>query len=125
VVKNKFKQMKNLIKILSIITFILSSATVISIFYEGMILKWLSFVEILILSTDILFLLSTIFGTIYYRKNKTLFYSHLFSILIIIMSIIIILIYNKNVPKLLFTIYEFYIFYFYFITIIKKWWKNL
>ena len=65
--------MKNFIKILSIATFISSTITVASIFYEGMILEWLSFVGISILITDILFLLATIAGVFYYKRNKTLF----------------------------------------------------
>ena len=115
--------MKNLINILSIATFLSATVTVASIFYEGMILKWLSFVGISILITDILFLLTTILGIFYYKKNKTLFYSHLFSTLVILVGIVIYLIFGKDVPKILFMLWEFYILYFYGIIICKKSWK--
>ena len=118
--------MKNLIKTLSIITFISVTITVASICYEGMVLEWLSFVGILISITDILFLLATIFGVFYYKKNKILFYSHFFSIFVILTGTIIILIFGENIPKFLFLLWEFYILYFYGITVCKKWWrKNL
>jgi cbb3-type cytochrome oxidase subunit 1 len=116
--------MKSIAKILTIITFVLSSATIGSVFYEGMILQWLSFVGILILLTDVSFLLSTIFGTIYYKKQKSLFYSHLFSIAVIFTGIILTLIFGKSIPKILFTFWEFYIFYFYSIAVMKQWWKK-
>ena len=41
--------MKNLIKVLSITTFLSATVTVASIFYEGMVLKWFSYVGISIL----------------------------------------------------------------------------
>ena len=115
--------MKNLIKILSIITFILATVTVAGIFYEGMILKWLSFVGVLIPLTDIAFLLATCSGIYYYRKHKALFFSHLFSFLIILLAIIIIIIFGKLLPKYLFVFWEFYILYFYGIITIKKMWN--
>ena len=48
------KNMKSLIKTLSIVTFLSATITVASIFYEGLILEWLSFVGSLIIITDIL-----------------------------------------------------------------------
>ena len=115
--------MKNLIKILSIATFLSATVTVASIFYEGMILKWLSFVGVSILITDILFLLATIAGIFYYKSNKTLFYSHLFSTLVILAGIVIHLIFGRDIPKILFLFWEFYILYFYGIIVCKKLWK--
>ena len=114
--------MKNIIKILSIATFLSATITVASIFYEGMILEWLSFVGVSILITDILFLLATVTGVFYYRSNKILFYSHLFSILVILVGIIITLIFGKDIPKILFLLWEFYILYFYGIVVCKKLW---
>jgi hypothetical protein len=116
--------MKNLVKILSIITFLLATFTVASICYEGMILEWLSFVGVLILTTDLAFLLSTIIGTFFYRRNKTLFYSHLFSLSAILIAVVIHLIYGRDIPKFLFLIWEFYILYFYGIIVCKKLWQN-
>ena len=83
---------KNFIKLLSIIIFVLSTITVASICYEGMILKWLSFVGI--------------------------------SIFVIFIGIIMTLIFGKNIPKILFLLWEFYILYFYGIVVCKKLWQK-
>ena len=115
--------MKNIIQILSIGTFLSATITVASIFYEGMILEWLSFVGVSIYITDILFLLTTIVGVFYYKSNKILYYSHFFSILVILVGIVIYLIFGKNIPKILFLLWEFYILYFYGIIVCKKLWK--
>ena len=116
--------MKNLIKTLSILTFLLATITVASIFYEGMILQWLSYVGISIYLTDIFFLIATVVGVFYYKDNKILFYSHLFSIFVILVGIIITLIFGKNIPKILFLLWEFYILYFYGIIVCKKLWQS-
>jgi hypothetical protein len=113
---------KFLIKVLSIITFTLATVTVASIFYEGLILKWLDYVAMSILLTDIAFLLTTIAGLVYYKKHKLLFFCHLFSI-IIIAIVIISSIFQMEFPKCLFLLWEFYILYFYGIIIAKKGWN--
>ena len=112
--------MKKLIKILSIITFLLATATIASIAYEGMMLKWFSFVRYLILTTDILFLITTIIGIFYYKSDKNLFISHILSIFVILIGIIMTLIFGKDMPKMLFLLWEFYILYFYGIMVIKN-----
>lgn len=116
--------MKTLIKVLGIVTFLSATVTVASIFYEGMILEWLSFVGISIYITDILFLMATITGVFYYKGNKALFYSHLFSIFVIIVGLIMTLIFGKDIPKFLFLLWNFYILYFYGIIVCKKMWQN-
>ena len=115
--------MKNLIKTLSITTFLSATVTVAGICYEGMILKWLSFVGVSILVTDILFLITTIAGVFYYKSNKTLYYSHLFSLFVILVGIVIHLIFGRDIPKFLFLLWEFYILYFYGIIVCKKLWQ--
>jgi hypothetical protein len=116
--------MKNIIKILSIITFLSATVTVASICYEGMILEWLSLVGVSILVTDILFLLTTIAGIFYYKSNKILFYSHLTSLFVIFFGVIITLIFGRDIPKILFLLWEFYILYFYGIVVCKKLWQE-
>jgi hypothetical protein len=115
---------KHLIKALSIITFLSATVTVASIFYEGMILEWLSFVGISILITDIAFLIATIAGVFYYKSNKTMFYSHLFSTFVILVGIVIHLFLGREIPKILFLLWEFYILYFYGIVVCKKLWQK-
>jgi len=116
--------MKNLIKVLSITIFLSATITVASIFYEGMVLKWFSFVGVSILITDILFLIATVTGVFYYKSNKALFYAHLFSIFVILIGIVIMLIFGKEIPKFMFVLWEFYILYFYGIIVCKKLWKT-
>jgi hypothetical protein len=116
--------MKNIVKALSIITFLSATTTVASIFYEGMVLKWFDFVGVSILITDMLFLIATVAGVFYFRGDKTLFYSHLFSCFVILTGIIIILIYGKEIPKFLFMLWEFYILYFYGIVVCKQLWQR-
>jgi hypothetical protein len=115
--------MKILIKTLSIITFLSATITVASIFYEGLILEWLSFVGISIIVTDVFFLISTVVGVFYFKGNNVLFYSHLFSTFIILIGVIITLIFGKDIPKILFLLWEFYILYFYGIVVCKKMWN--
>ena len=116
--------MKNLIKVLSIITFVSATVTVASIFYEGLVLKWFSFVGISILITDSLFLAATIAGVFYYKSHKILFYSHLFSVFVILIGIVIMFIFGKEIPKILFLLWKFYILYFYGIVVCKKLWQK-
>ena len=120
----KSENMQTLIKVLSILTFLSATITVASIFYEGMILEWLSFVRTSILVTDIAFLITTVSGIFYYKGIRILFYSHLLSIFVIVVGIIITLIFGKEIPKFLFMLWEFYILYFYGIVICKKFWQK-
>ena len=112
--------MKHLLKCLSILTFVLSTITVASICYEGMLLKWFSWVGLSIRLTDVSFLMATIAGLFYYKRNKIVFYSHLGSSFIILVAIIMTLIFGENIPKILFLLWEFYILYFYGIVVCKK-----
>jgi hypothetical protein len=119
------KKVELIIKTLSILTFISATITVAGIFYEGMVLKWFSFVGVSIYFTDSSFLVTTIVGIFYYKRNKTLFYSHLLSSLVIVIGIIISLIYGKDIPKILFLLWVFYILYFYGIVVCKNLWKKV
>ena len=122
--RNTNKNYRNIIKALSIMTFLSATVTVASIFYEGMVLEWFSFVGVSILITDIFFSLATIAGFFYYKCNKTLFYAHLFSTFVILIGIVIMLIFGKEIPKFLFMLWEFYILYFYGIVVCKKLWQE-
>ncbi len=116
--------MKTIIKVLSIAAFLSATVTVASIFYEGLILAWLSFVGASILATDILFLLATVAGVFYYKNDKKLFYAHVFSIFLILFGAIITLIFGKDIPKYLFLLWEFYILYFYGFIVCRKLWQS-
>ena len=115
---------KDIVKALSIMIFLLATITVASIFYEGMVLEWFSFVGTSILVTDIAFVIATLAGVFYYFKNKILFYTHLLSVLIIIIGVIVSLTLGENMPKILFLLWEFYILYFYSIIVCRKLWQT-
>ena len=116
--------MKQLIKTLSIITFLSATVTVSGILYEGMILQWLSWIGISIRITDVFFLIATLVGVFYYKGIKALFYSHLFSLLLIVIAIMLTVISGDNIPKFLFLLWEFYILYFYGIIVCKQFWQK-
>ena len=121
---NFWREMKTIIKVLSIVTFLSATVTVASIFYEGLVLEWFSFVGPSILVTDILFLLATVAGIFYYKGAKRLFYTHLFSMFVILVGVIITLIFGKDIPKYLFLLWEFYILYFYGFIVCRGLWQK-
>ena len=117
--------MKCLVRTLSIITFLSATVTVAGIFYEGLVLEWFAFVGVAIHVTDFLFLIATIAGIFYYKNNRVLYYSHLFSMFVILVGIIISVIFGEEMPKILFLLWEFYILYFYGIVVCKKLWQKI
>ncbi len=116
--------MRTIIKVQSILTFLSATVTVASICYEGLVLEWFSFVGTSILVTDILFLLATVVGIFYYKGVKRLFYAHLFSMLVILVGVVIMLIFGKDIPKYLFLLWEFYILYFYGFVVCRRLWRK-
>ena len=116
--------MKNLIKVLSITTFLSATVTVAGIFYEGVVLKWFTIVGTSMHVTDILFLIVTIAGVFYYKNNKPLFNTHLISIFIILVGVIIKIIFGKEIPGFLLVFWFFYILYFYGVIVCKKLWQK-
>ena len=69
------------------IVFLSAAILVISVFYEGMTQKWYGFVTILLLVTDGFFILATILNLFFNRKEKTIFYLNIFSVIIIIIAL--------------------------------------
>ena len=120
--KTTHSRMQRLLHWLSILTFISSTLTVASICYEGMILQWFSFVAIAICFTDLFFLAATVAGLVYYRNRKPIFYGYVLSAFVIVAGIIVTLVFHRDIPKILFLLWEFYILYFYGIVVCKKLW---
>ena len=99
-------------KILNTIVFLLATALVMSIFYEGVTLQWYNFVAILMIITDIAFIVTTILNLIVNRKIKILFWMNIFSVIFI--SIVVIMkIASIPYPQWGLIIWNFYILYFY------------
>jgi hypothetical protein len=114
--------MQRLLHGLSILTFLSATLTVAGICYEGMTLQWFSFVAIAICITDLFFLAATVAGLVYYRNRKPIFYGYLLSACVILAGIIVTLVFHRDIPKILFLLWEFYILYFYGIVVCKKLW---
>jgi hypothetical protein len=94
------------------IVFLFATALIMSIFYEGLLLKWYDFVPVLILVTDISFIIATILNLIFNRNKKVLLYLNIFSALFIVIAVII-RIFNITYPQWGMILWNFYILYFY------------
>lgn len=101
-----------ILKILNNLVFLLATAVVISIFYEGLALKWYPYVPVLILTTDICFIAATILNLIIKRKVKILFCFNIFSI-VLIGAAVIMKVMNISYPLWCLVLWNFYILYFY------------
>ena len=95
-----------------IIVFLSASALNMSIFYEGLMLEWFDFVPVLILITDISFILATVLSLLLNRKNRIIFFLNILSVLLICISVVLAVL-KIDYPKLCFVLWNFYILYFY------------
>ncbi|MCL1974782.1 MAG: hypothetical protein FWG61_01305 [Firmicutes bacterium] len=114
--------MKSLVKILHITAMLFATSVIISIFYEGMVLRWFSFIPPLIAAMDISFLLATICNLFYFRKRKTIFGLNLFSLVMICVALIIKIL-GWEYPEILVVFWSFYIFFYYFTLTVHRIWK--
>ena len=100
------------LKALNFIVFLSAAILVISVFYEGLTLKWYGFVTILLLATDGFFILATILNLFLNRKTKIIFWLNIFSIIIIAIVFITKFLEIEH-PKGAVTVWYFYILIFY------------
>ena len=111
------------IRIINILVFLSITATVVSIFYEGMTLEWYSFVPALMITADSLFILATILHLFFTRKNKLLFKFNIVSTILIFIALI-----TKfagiDHPKWAATIWHFYILFLYGIQVVIDVYKS-
>jgi hypothetical protein len=103
--------------------FALAAAVVMTIFYEGMLLKWFSFVGPLMLALDVFFIAATLCSLVYFRKRKLLLALNLFSLAIIIIALAMEL-FKWTYPEILMVFWDFYILFFYFTLLVKQTWKH-
>jgi hypothetical protein len=118
--------MKNLVRVLHVAVFALAASVIISIFYEGMVLRWFSFVPLLMMAMDCAFILATICNLVYFRKRKGLLALNLFSFTMIVAMIVITLVrtvFGFDFPDILMVFWSFYIFFYYYTMVIKQTWK--
>ena len=104
--------MRKFINIINSLVFLSASMLVISIFYEGLTLKWYAFVPILIVVTDFGFIAATVLNLIINRKVKLLFWFNIFSGLLICVAVIM-KIMRMDYPQWTLVFWHFYILYFY------------
>ena len=89
------------------------------IFYQGIVREWFTIVTIFILTTDILFGLSTIVNLIFCREDKVI---RTFSIvsLVMIVAALVPKVMGIEHPAIVPVIWYFYIWFYYGITLSKK-----
>ncbi len=111
--------MKTIIKIIHIVVFVFASLVVGSIFFEGLTLQWYSFVPVLILAMDVLFIISTAANVIFFRKCRALFFINLCS-LILILAALIMKALHIEYPEWTILLWDFFILYLYGFFVIKR-----
>jgi hypothetical protein len=111
--------MQSFIRIFHIIVFVFATLTVGSIFYEGQTLQWYPFVPILILATDVLFIISTILNLVFFRKQKVMFFINIFSAVLIALAVIMKMM-NLDYPAWTILVWNFYVLYLYGYLVMKK-----
>ena len=106
---------ENLMKLINIANatvFLCITASIASIFYEGLTLEWYSFVSVLMLVADGSFILATILHLIFKRKNRTLFILNIFSAVLIVIALVAKFA-GIDYPKWAIVIWYFYILFLY------------
>ena len=111
-VKYGFGGNMKIINVINSMVFLFATALVMSIFYEGLMLKWYAIVPILILATDISFIIATVLNLIFNRNKKLILYLNIFSALFILIAIIM-KVFNITYPQWGTILWNFYILYFY------------
>jgi len=114
---NIHERITKILNIINFLVFLFATATVISIFYQGLTLKWYTFVPVLFISTDILFIVATILHLIFNRRVKNLLYFNIFSSLLIAIAVVLKIL-NIEYFHWGFTLWNFYILYFYGIQVL-------
>jgi len=104
--------MRKTINIINTLVFLFATLVVMSIFYEGLMLKWYDVVPAFILVTDISFIIATVFSLIFSIKKGLIFYFNVFSALFIVIAIIM-KVFNITYPQWGVIIWNFYILFFY------------
>jgi len=100
------------INVINSIVFLFATAVIISIFYEGLTLKWYAVVPVIMFITDICFIIATAINLIFNRNKKLFFSLNIFSALFIVTAIVM-KIFNFAYPQWGIVFWNFYILYFY------------
>ena len=111
-------KLQKLTGILDIIVFAAATLAIAGVFYEGMTLKWYSFVGVLVVCMDYTFLPATVLHLIADRSMKDRAV-HIFSLLLVIAAVVM-KICSIAYPPLTLVLWYFYIWFLYGILIIRR-----
>jgi len=114
--------LKNLVRVLNYIVAALVISVIISIFYEGMLLRWFSFVPVLMITTDAVFIIATICNLLYFKKRKILLALNILSVVLIIAALATKVLGWEH-PEIFGVFWYFFIFFYYFMMVVKQTWK--
>ena len=109
--------MNKILNVINLILFISVAFCIMAIFYEGLTLKWYSFVPVLMIMSDGFFIIATIMNLVVKRKVKLLLQLNIFSAIIILIAFITKFMGIEH-PKWCVTIWYFYILYLYGIQVL-------
>jgi len=108
-----------LIRIVNILTFSLITLVIGSICYEGLVLQWFSVVPIFIFLADMSFILATVLNTIHFRRDTTIRAFSIFSAALILAAVAMKIL-GMEYPKITLLLWDFYIFFFHGILVMRK-----
>ncbi len=115
--------MKQIVKYLNFIVLAAATVVIASVFYEGMVLKWLPFVPIIILIMDTSFIISTVCNLVYYRKHKIILGFSILSLIMILVALVMKAAGFKY-PVISLVFWDFYILFYYCVMTVKQTWRN-
>jgi len=115
--------LKNLVRILNYVVAALAASVVISIFYEGMVLRWFSFVPVFMIAADAAFIIATICNLMYFKKRKLLLALNILSAVLIIAALATKALGWEH-PEIFGVVWYFYIFFYYYTMVIKQIWNQ-
>jgi hypothetical protein len=104
--------MKRIINTINALVFLFAATLVAAIFYEGLTLQWYACVPILILATDISFIIAAILNLLFNRESKILLLLDVFSVVLIVIAVFM-KAFNITYPKWSLMAWDFYILYLY------------
>ena len=112
-IKSVWENKMKFINVINALVFVSITASVASIFYEGLTLQWYSFVPVIMIAADGLFIIATMVNLIFNRKNKLLFRFNIFSAVFIMLALVTKAMGIEH-PAWAGTIWHFYILFLYF-----------
>ena len=115
--------MKKIVNILNSFVFVAATLAIMGVVYEGFALKWFTIVGVLMVTTDFLFILSTIVNLVFCRKNKKILLLSIISLTMILIALVM-MIAKIEYPFIAHVFWFFYIWLYYGIMFSKELWSK-